>query len=130
MIEHPYLIAIAIIEEGGKRAMPLGGKSLPEFIKKNESPISIGGSLIQQLLIRVFQRSGEGNIRRYNGDKSLLLIQISMVSMQEKIPLIKSEWINNGDSEKLISQLRDISEDIWKVNFTREEGIHSIRLAN
>ena len=53
-----------------------------------------------------------------------------MVSMHEKIPLIKSEWINNGDSEKLINQLKDISADIWKVNFTREEGIHSIRLAN
>ena len=53
-----------------------------------------------------------------------------MVSMQEKIPVIKSDWINKGDSKKLIYQLKDISEDIWKVNFSREERIHCKRLDN
>ena len=30
MADYPYLLALALIEEEGKRAMPLGGKTLKE----------------------------------------------------------------------------------------------------
>ncbi len=123
MIEYPYLIAIALIEQDGERLMPLGGKSLTTALNNNENPMIIGQSLIQQLLIRVFQLSEKAPVKRYFGNKSLLLIQIPMLAMQEQIPLIKSEWINTGETEKLISQLNEICEGVWQVLFTREEGL-------
>ena len=52
MIEYPYLIAIALIEQDGERLMPLGGKSLTTALNNNENPMIAGQSLIQQLLIR------------------------------------------------------------------------------
>ena len=129
MLDSPYLIAIALIEQEGHRKIPLTGKSLASAIGSNESPFPFGESLIQQLLIRVFQLSGEKYIKRCFGEKSLLLIQIPMYEMQDKIPLIKSEWINNGDSEKFLSELKNICEGVWKIYFTREEGIQCKKIS-
>ncbi len=123
MLDHPYLVAIALIEQGHKRKMPLGGKSSTKYIDKHTDQVDIDESLIAHLLIRVFQQSNESPIRRYYEDKSLLLIQIKMDKMQEQIPLIKSEWIERGDTQKLIVKLKGICEGVWQVLFTREEGI-------
>ena len=93
-MDYPYLVAIALIKEKGSRAMPIGGKSLKESIRVNDDPGEIGENLAKELLIRVFQRSEKGNLRRAAGDRSLMLIQISMELMQEKIPYIISAQIS------------------------------------
>ncbi len=124
MLEYPYLIAIALIEQEGKRLMPLGGKSLSKHIKNDQDSITIGQTIIQELLLRVFQRSEELPIKRSYGEKSLLLVQVSMDKMQESIPLIKAEWIKSGETENLIYQLNEICDGVWQVLFTRDEGIH------
>ncbi len=122
MAKHPYLIALALIEQEGKRALPIGGKSLKTALAKAANPEREGAPLIQDLLLRIFQKSDAASLNRAYGEKSLLLIQISMYSMQEKIPLLKAEWINNGNSEKLISELQTICEGVWTVTFTKGSG--------
>ena len=117
MIEGAFLSVIGLIF----RITLLIRVKIPCISVNRKEP---GESIIQQLLIRVFQLSGEKSVRRYYGEKSLILIQVPMLIMQKEIPLIKSEWINNGDSEKCIAQLQNISEGVWQVYFTREEGIH------
>lgn len=128
MIEYPYLIALALIEQEGKRLMPLGGKSLKEEIKLEEDPVEIAETLVKELLLRIFQRSEDGSLRRASGDRSLLLIQVPMLEMQGQIPLLKSKWIESGDDEKLCSELIDICQGVWSLTFSRNEGTKFSRL--
>ena len=128
MTEHPDLIALALIEQEGKRSLPLGGKSLTTAIDTNSNPGEIGENLAQQVLLRVLQKTDEKPLRRAFGEKSLLLIQVSMVSMQEQIPLIKANWISSGDNTKLIYDLRNLCDGVWSMTFSREKGIHFCNL--
>ncbi len=123
MIENPYLIAIALIEQNGKRAMPLGGKALHKKINKEVSIYEAGEKIALELLVRVFQRTDLGALNRAAHDKSFLLLHLGMEEMQMKIPSIKSEWIELGQSEKLISKLKAISHDVWTITYQRYEGI-------
>ncbi len=123
MIEHPYLIALALIKQDGKRALPLGGKSLRQTLSPNCSPELEGAALIQQLLLRVFQKSEDAPVTRAFENNSLLLIQVPMNSIQGDIPRLKAEWIITGDSKKLLSELQKICEGVWNVVFTKNEGI-------
>ena len=102
MSENLYLLALALIDQEGKRFMPLGGKSISKFIDPSSNPGIAGEGLASDLLLRVFQKSESGSLRRSNGDQSLLLIQLPMELMQERIPIIKAQWINTGDNKKFI----------------------------
>ncbi len=123
MKEYPYLVAIALIEQNELRAMPIGGKSLNEPIKSNAEPGKLGEDLAKELLIRIFQRSEEGPLKRAAENKSLLLIQIGMQDMQEKLPLLKADWIKTGDNERFLSEVYNYSDGIWSLTFSRENGI-------
>ncbi len=124
MIEYPYLIAIALIEQENYRLMPLGGKSLPKKICSIDHVKKMGEPLVTQLLIRVFQQSSEAPIKSAFKEESLLLIQIPMNVMQEKIPLLKAKWIKNGDNSIFFSELKQICQDVWSVRFSKEKGIY------
>lgn len=63
-IEFPYLIGVALIEEEGKRSMPIGGKSIPKAIGVSQDPGEKGNLIALELLIRVLQRSDKGYIKR------------------------------------------------------------------
>ncbi len=123
MSELPYLVALALIEQEGIRAMPLGGKSIRHPITKDSDPGELGQTLAKELLLRVFQRSEDGPLRRVEGDRSLLLIQVQMEAMQESIPLIKAEWIATGNGEAFLEKLEKLCDGVWSLNFTRDNGI-------
>ncbi len=118
-----YIISLALIAQNNTRAVPLIGKSLKRVIEVNEHPGETGDGLIKDLLIRVFQRSDEGAVQRAAGDASLILIVISMEAMQVNIPLIKSKWINKGDTQNLLYSLKNISSRVWSANYSKGEGI-------
>ena len=71
-----YLIAIALIEQNDVRAMPLGGKEIKVNLDEKGSLHKLGEEVILNLLLRVFQRSDEGPIKRVSEDKGLLLVQM------------------------------------------------------
>ncbi len=126
MAQNPYLIAIALIEQDGKRSMPLGGKSIPSPIYDIENSCQLAEAISLELLVRVMQRSEKGLLRRIAGDKSLLLIQMPFDSMQEKLPLYKAAWIKSGNTEVFLEQLRKFTSGIWILDFQRYEGISFI----
>ena len=123
MSENLYLLALALIDQEGKRFMPLGGKSISKFIDPSSNPGIAGEALASDLLLRVFQKSESGRLRRSNGDQSLLLIQLPMELMQERIPIIKAQWITTGDNEKLMAELQIVCNGIWSAVFNREDGL-------
>ncbi len=128
MALYPYLIAIALFEQKGKRSMPLAGKSLKASLDSDLCPGDFGETLIRDLLIRVFQRTELAALRRAAGDWSLLLIQIQMEVMQEHLPTLKSEWIESGDTSKFFCSLNELCSGVWSVTFLKHEGVQYKRM--
>ena len=127
MDDFPYLIALALIEQEGKRAMPIGGKSLKTFIDIDDATDKVVTKVALELLLRVFQRSGNNSIKRVAVDKSILIAQIPMEVMRVKLPLIKKNWIESGDNDLFVSEMNNISNGLWQVVFVRYEGIKLIK---
>ncbi|MFM7550873.1 MAG: hypothetical protein ACKO8I_18830, partial [Cyanobacteriota bacterium] len=67
MAEAPYLIALALLEQDGQRAMPLQGKSLGEARPSDGGPGEEGRGQALELLVRVWQRSEQAPLRRAAG---------------------------------------------------------------
>tara|TARA_Y100001968_G_C19180062_1_gene629938 strand:+ start:213 stop:605 length:393 start_codon:yes stop_codon:yes gene_type:complete len=123
MSEQKYLIAIALAEQNSKRIMPIGGKTITTNQPLDDIPKKDSEKIMLELLIRLFQRSLEGNISINSKDCGLLIAQISFKDMQENIPLIKSEWINNGDTNQFIKKLDKICSKLLTINHKKYEGI-------
>ncbi len=123
MSEATYLIAIAFIEQEGKRFMPLGGKSLGKTLGFDEAPGPKGEEIALELLLRLFQRTEHSNFRRDAGDQSLVIVEMTIENMQENLPSLKSNWVDSGDTEKFFSCLCEISKSIWNVSFVKYQGI-------
>ncbi len=102
MASQDYLIAIALIEQKHVRAMPLGGKEIKDNLDEAENFKKLGEEVILNLLLRVFQRSDEGELKRASEDKGLLLVHMHPKRMQKELPFIKSEWIRDGDTQQFL----------------------------
>ena len=59
MAEAPYLVALALLEQEGKRALPLNGKSLAVAAAEAAEPGDDGRTLMLELLLRI-QAQGHG----------------------------------------------------------------------
>jgi len=106
MDEQKYVIAIALAEQNNKRLMPLGGKTFSGVDTLSQSTKKEVEKIILDLLLRIFQRTTEGSLKISNNETGLLLAEISFESMHNNIPVIKSNWINNGDTDTLIEKLK------------------------
>ena len=123
MASQDYLIAIALIEQNSLRAMPLGGKEIKDNLENNESFNKLGEEVILNLLLRVFQRSDEGSLKRASEDKGLLLVHMHPKRMQKELPFIKSEWIRDGDTNQFLKYLGNLSKEIWSASFVKYKGV-------
>ena len=123
MEEQKYVIAIALAEQNNKRLMPIGGKTFAGFDSQSQAPQNEGEKIILDLLIRLFQRTNEGNLKISNDETGLLLAEISFESMQNSLPIIKSNWINYGNTDNLIDKLKSICSNLWNVQYKKHEGI-------
>ena len=130
MEEQKYVIAIALAEQNSKRLMPLGGKTIASDYTLNQSFKKEVEKIILDLLLRLFQRTTEGSLKISNDKTGLLLAEISFESMHKNIPVIKSNWINNGDTDTLIEKLKSICSKLWSVKFKKHEGITFNDLTN
>ena len=129
MASQDYLIAIALIEQNSLRAMPLGGKEIKENLDSNESFNKLGEEVILNLLLRVFQRTDEGPLKRASEDKGLLLVHMHPKRMQKELPFIKSEWIRDGDTNQFLKYLGNLSKEIWTASFIKYKGIEFTSIA-
>ena len=123
MEEQKYLIAIALAEQNNKRLMPIGGKTLSGLDSENQPPTKEAEKILLDLLLRLFKRTNEGNLKISNNETGLLLVEISFESMQNNLPLIKSDWINTGNTDTLIDKLKTISSNLWSIKYKKHEGI-------
>ena len=123
MEEQKYLIAIALAEQNNKRLMPIGGKTFTGVDSENQPPKKEAEKILLDLLLRLFKRTNEGNLKISNDETGLLLAEISFESMQNKLPLIKSDWINTGNTDTLIDKLKSISSNLWSIKYKKHEGI-------
>ena len=123
MAESPYLVALALIEQAGKRSLPLTGKTQPPAALEAADPGEGGRTLALELLLRLWQRSDDGPIRRAADQGSLLLLELPLDAMQEQLPALKAQWLNDGDTAALHQALAGLVLRGWTVGIAKYEPI-------
>jgi hypothetical protein len=126
MADAPYLVALALVEQSGKRLLPLTGKSQRSEAAQATDPGDAGRTLALELLVRLWQRSDEGALRRAAGEDSLLLLELPLEVMSERLPIIKANWLANGDTADLLSNLGSLAIRGWTIRFTKYEPLSFI----
>ncbi|MGB5134022.1 MAG: hypothetical protein WBN89_02485 [Prochlorococcaceae cyanobacterium] len=132
MAEAPYLIALAFLEQNGRRALPLAGKSFAAAADSDgtgEGPGEDGRALALELLLRVWQRSDEGPLQRAAAGASLLLVVMPMEVMNDRLPALKAEWIAGGDTEAALQRLQGLAARAWTVSIAKYEPVSFTPLA-
>lgn len=130
MADAPYLVALALAEFSGKRALPLTGKSQPAAPAAADAaadePGEMGRTLAFDLLLRLWQRSDDGALNRAAGDTSLLLVEIPMEVMVEQLPLLKANWLSGGATETFLGGLKALSLRAWRITIAKYEPVSFI----
>ena len=129
MASQDYLIAIALIEQNNERAMPLGGKEVKLDIDEKENFKKLREDVTLNLLLRLFQRSDDGPMKRISCEKGLLLVHMHPKRMQKELPFIKAEWIRDGDTNQFIQYLSNLSKQIWTASFVKYQGVEFTSIA-
>ena len=115
MADTPYLVALALIEQEGRRALPLAGRSQKEVAAEGEAPDELGRALVLELLLRAWQRSDAGLLKRAAAAESLLLVELPMERLPEDLPVLKAAWLNSGDAEAFRKGLQGMSPRAWTI---------------
>jgi hypothetical protein len=123
MADAPYLVALALMEIGGKRALPLSGRSQPASAAEASDPGDVGRTLALELLLRLWQRSDEGAIQRAAGENSLLLVELPLELMSDQLPLLKARWISDGDTAAFQEALKGLALRGWRIVFEKYEPV-------
>ena len=130
MANAPYLVALALVEFDGKRALPLTGKtqsaaaaSAPAENDPANDPGDDGRTLALELLLQLWQRSDGGPLQRAAGDSSLLLIEIPLDVMSEQLPLLKASWLASGDTAAFESSLKALVIRSWRMGIAKYEPV-------
>lgn len=123
MAEAPYLLALALVEFAGKRALPLTGKSLTATAADSLDPGDDGRTLALELLLRLWQRSDEGALQRAAGEDSLLLVELPMEVMSQQLPLLKANWTSGGETAALLSSLQALALRAWRISIAKYEPV-------
>ena len=130
MANAPYLVALALVELDGKRALPLTGKSqsaaaasAPAENDPANDPGDDGRTLALELLLQLWQRSDGGPLQRAAGDSSLLLIEIPLDVMSEQLPLLKASWLASGDTAAFETSLKALVIRGWRMGIAKYEPV-------
>ena len=123
MADAPYLVALALIEQEGKRALPLAGRSMNAEAAAAEQPTQMAHALALELLLRLWQRSDEGPLRRACGVESLLLVELPMESLPEALPVLKAAWLNSGDTAAFQAGLKAMCRRAWTMGVAKFEPV-------
>jgi hypothetical protein len=123
MADAPYLVALALMEIGGKRALPLSGRSQPASAAEASDPGDVGRTLALELLLRLWQRSDEGAIQRAAGENSLLLVELPLELRSDQLPLLKARWISDGDTAAFQDALKGLALRGWRIVFAKYEPV-------
>ena len=124
MADAPYLVALALVELDGKRALPLTGKTQSAAANDPaQDPGDDGRTLALELLLRLWQRSDEGPLQRAAADNSLLLIEIPLDVMSEQLPILKASWLASGDTAAFEASLKALVIRGWRMGIAKYEPV-------
>ena len=123
MANAPYLVALALVELDGKRALPLTGKTQSAAGAEANDPGDDGRTLALELLLRLWQRSDEGPLQRAAAENSLLLIEIPLEVMSEQLPLLKASWLASGDTAAFEASLQALVIRGWRMGIAKYEPV-------
>ena len=123
MANAPYLVALALVELDGKRALPLTGKTQSAAGAEANDPGDDGRTLALELLLRLWQRSDEGPLQRAAADNSLLLIEIPLDVMSEQLPILKASWLASGDTAAFEAGLKALVIRGWRMGIAKYEPV-------
>ena len=124
MANAPYLVALALVELDGKRALPLTGKTQSAAANDPaQDPGDDGRTLALELLLRLWQRSDEGPLQRAAAHNSLLLIEIPLEVMSEQLPLLKASWLASGDTAAFEASLQALVIRGWRIGIAKYEPV-------
>jgi hypothetical protein len=124
MADAPYLVALALVELDGKRALPLTGKTQSAAANDPANdPGDDGRTLALELLLRLWQRSDEGPLQRAAADNSLLLIEIPLDVMSEQLPILKASWLASGDTAAFEASLKALVIRGWRMGIAKYEPV-------
>jgi len=123
MANAPYLVALALVELDGKRALPLTGKTQSAAGAEANDPGDDGRTLALELLLRLWQRSDEGPLQRAAAHNSLLLIEIPLEVMSEQLPLLKASWLASGDTAAFEASLQGLMIRGWRIGIAKYEPV-------
>ncbi len=126
MADAPYLVALALVEIAGKRALPLTGKSQTAAAADVADPGDDGRTLALELLLRLWQRSEEGPLQRAAGEASLLLVELPLEVMSEQLPLLKANWISGGETAAFLRSLEGLAIRAWRITIAKYEPVSFI----
>ncbi len=129
MADAPYLLALALLEQSGRRALPLQGQSLPAPPAAGAGPGEVGERQALELLVRVWQRSEQAPQRRAAGPESLLLVTVPIEALMERVPALKAAWIATGDTTALVRGLQDLGGTLWRVALEPRQPLQFIPVA-
>jgi len=123
MADAPYLVALALVEQQGKRLLPLNGKSQSAEAPAAADPGDDGRTLALELLLRLWQRSDEGALKRAAEQDSLLLVELPMEVMSEQLPILKANWLSGGDTQELLDGLKALVIRGWRISIAKYEPV-------
>ena len=123
MADQPYLVALALMEQQGQRALPLAGRSQSTVAPEGEEPRELGHALALELLLRVWQRSDAAALSRAAGPSSLLLVELPMDALPERLPELKADWLTTGDTEACLAALREIALRAWSMSVEKFQPV-------
>ena len=128
MADVPYLIALALLEQNGERAMPLQGKSLRAALSPDDDPGDVGRQQALELMVRVWQRSDDGPLRRAAAHTSLLFAAVPIEALHDALPALKAQWLNTGDTTAFLSGLLPLSSGVWSLTLEPRQPLAYQRL--
>lgn len=115
MANDHYLVCLALLNQNGKRRLPIGGASLAEPIAAGADPGQQGEALALDLLLRLWQQTNLGPIQRHGEETNLLLLEMPMAKVLEDLPRLKKAWLAGGSDVDLYGGLRQLTERGWSI---------------
>ncbi|MGB1415904.1 MAG: hypothetical protein ACPG6X_00305 [Synechococcus sp.] len=123
LADSPYLVALALCDQGGRRLMPLAGRSQQVVAAEGEAPEQLGHALALELLLRVWQRSDDGALSRAAASSSLLLVELPMEALPEQLPALKADWLTSGDTEACLLALKAVAQRAWTISVAKFQPV-------